>query len=301
MNARLLATALACAGLAACTHAETQAPAPITTAAMPELSCVQFEWASAAGVSERAAILLPATVNGRATTLQLDTGADINVLRGPADVWSVAADENGWGAASVHIGELDLGEARVRTGGEAGELGGTLGLPALLGQVVVLDYPAQQFCLSGTMPAALGERAHFVGARIENMKFWFPVQVNGTTYENFFFDTGASLFPLSTDLELWRQLTGDDPEAADHVVEVNSWGNTIQLRGSAATGEAHIGDVSLGRPLIYHVSAAPTFFADWGFSFPVHGLAGNASFFDSVLVLDLRPDSYRLGIIPAGQ
>jgi len=300
MKSSLLAAVAAILLLAACVSDGAPAPEPISR--YEGLTCAPFEWAAAEGISDRAGIMLHATVNGRPTTLQLDTGADANILDGPVAGWGLTGDERGWSEASLRVGDIDLGRSPVLGRGNAGdELSGTLGLAGLHNHIVVINYPAQRFCVAQSASAPLLQTADFIDARVTAGKFWIPVTANGARYENFFFDTGASIFPLSVDLDLWRTLTGDDPEHADHVVDVPSWGRTIQLRGSEPIGAVSVGGTSFEEPLVYYTSSAPTFFADWRFPFPVHGLVGNAPFFERVVVIDLREGTYRFGVAgPAG-
>lgn len=272
-------------------------PTPQATTAHEGFDCVVFEWARAEGISDRAAILLPVTLNGRAAQFQLDTGADINAAYGPADYWGATPDANGFGHVVISIGNLAIRGQSARLGqGDRNESEGTIGLPALMNKTVLIDYPNRQFCLAEGDQEAPGAR--YEPARVERGKYWVGVEVNGQAYPNFFLDTGASAFPLVTDLALWRTLTGGDSEAPETSVDVNSWGQTVQMRGSIVRGSANIAGVALNDPLVYHLSSAPELFASWGFEFPAHGSIGNAPFFDQTVVLDLSPPM-RFGVVPS--
>lgn len=268
------------------------------------LRCAPFEWTALEGVSDRAALIVRGTVNGAPVRLQLDTAAGVSMLYGEASDWPEVSFSDVIGQGRLRIGDIDLGDTPLMThstDSEGDARGGTLGLAALIGKVIALDYPNRRICIAPTERAAdaLRRQASFVPAPIVRGKLWIPVEANGAVQEGFFFDTGASAFVLVTDLEQWRSLTGDTPATADRVIEVTSWGNAVQMRGSSAIGALRIAGVRLNDPPIYYMASAPTFFQDMSgqIGIPVQGLVGNAPFFEHVVVLDLVAPRPRFGVL----
>lgn len=256
------------------------------------LPCSRFEWIAHEGVSERAALRVPVTLDGTGYWFQLDTGSDATMLYGEEPRrrgWERL--DNGYRAPAVRLGGTDLGPAWIygRDEREPDEgTQGTLGLDLLVGHVVVLDFPGERFCLvpRGRVPAALWTRTAWTPARLRDGKLFLEAELDGKPLEGVFFDTGASAFSFSVDLPLWRELTGlaSGEEATERLV-VPSWGSEVTLLGAPARGDLRVGSVRIERPLVFHMRERPDLFAEW--PFPATGLVGNAPFWDRVVVLDL--------------
>lgn len=120
--------------------------------------------------------------------------------------------------------------------------------------------------------------------------------MGGDTLDGLFFDTGASVFPLSVDLDLWKRLTGRTGEEPDNVrLSASSWGRQIPIIGAPALGTLRVGSVEIERPIVYHTPEHPEFFSAWGIG--ARGLMGSAPFWDGVVVLDLRGGEERFGVV----
>ena len=196
----LLSLALASAG--------ASAEEPETGGAVSgSMQCAAFSWAEVGG-HEKAAILVPVTLDGRTYEFQLDTGADASFI--PEDI-AVEAGlmKPGAGGArveDVHLGGASLGPRWLLTRGSTG----TIGLDMLVGFATVIDYPAQRLCLTPTadLPYDIYRKTRWTDAVLRDGKLFVPVEAGGRPRSDFFFDTGASLFPLSVDLAEWKALSG---------------------------------------------------------------------------------------------
>lgn len=128
----------------------------------------------------------------------------------------------------------------------------------------------------------------FVHAVYRNEKFFVPLRIAGKNYgDEFFFDTGSSIFPLSTTPELWRSLTGRNGEELDNVaLEVPSWGNKIKLVGAPLKGSIEIESATIDRPMIPFQPSNENDFSKWPFT--ASGLFGNSLLSDRLVVVDVQ-------------
>lgn len=256
--------------LQAVSNAPATAPDPLAG-----MDCSKFEVVRQDGGE---AITVDAVIDGKKKTLQLDTGADISQL---GDVSAA-----GLTGTSVKIGKTELGPlwfAKQPTDGN------TLGLDALIGQVVAIDYPRSRICFSrpANFPFPIYSATHWSPAVIREGHLWVPVEIGGKEYKNFFFDTGSSPLPIFTDASMWRTLTGlSDPKAAQHVLSGPAWDETIKVVGSEIKAKVSIGDVDVASsPVAYFQPAKPTFFATDQSG--ADGLFGNALVSKRIVLLYL--------------
>lgn len=271
-----------------------------TTLAKPtdllaDSKCSVFEWDAWEGVTEKGAIRVPVTLDGHTYSYQLDTGADATI------VYGAEAERWGWrkGAEWVRVPDISLGggstsaamlyvmpDMKVKPGGTAG----TVGLDLLLGQIAVIDYPGKRFCLIRRADAPeelrLHKRGAWVSAEIRDGKFFVKAKLNDQRLDGVFFDTGASVFPLTVDFEKWKALTARTGEAdATRKLMGSSWGKPNPLIGAPAIGALQIGSLQLPSPLVFYQGAQPEYFKKY--PYPATGSLGNAPFWNDVIVLDL--------------
>lgn len=289
-----------------------------TSTAMDTLPWTSFHWVSATlgdTTIEKVAIYVPITADtlGGTYWLQLDTGAD-------SDVWLYTAplaqllrrrgavrDTTTWfEIPQGRIGAYPIRDHAVNIRLVAGDTVrtddphpkiGTLGLNFFRQRVLLLDFPAQRFAILDSvaaLPASIEERADWVGVDYRNDKLFLPLTLGGATYDDFFYDSGASLFPLSTTREIWRQVTGRDTGTV--VLTVPSFGEQVVLSGAPAEGSVRVGTATFARPMIFHLASGPERLKleNWGFR--ASGLVGNALFADRHLVIIDLPRR-RFGIV----
>ena len=312
--------ALLCAA-AGCTP---RAPAPPPSPAADEVRWSAFRWEGATlggREYEHVAILVPIEspqLGGR-YWLQLDTGAesDLWIYRAPLAQLLARGGAAYDSARGVRIdgaiGEYPLRQAPVqvlRYAGDTIDAGdaipkiGTLGLQFLESRVLLLDLPGARFALLDSAQAlpAWAAGASWVPIEHRDGKMFIPLRVGGQEYRGFFYDSGASLFALSTTPELWRELTGrNGTEPGNTVLRVPSFGQQIVMRGAPVPGPVSVGDAALQGPLAFYVAEGPPRldFHTWGF--PVDGLVGNALFADRyVVIVDLPRRRFGLVRPPPG-
>ncbi len=251
-----------------------------------------FEWVTAEGVSDRAAMRVPVDLAGTRGWLQFDTGLDVTLLYGDLAVRQGWEEHEGmYQVPSFDLGGISLGPTWVRLSEDArggdGMLG-SLGLDLLAGRLVLIDYPGRRLALlsPGAAPRWLWQRTTWTPAELRDAKLFLTVTLGGETLSGIFFDTGTSAFEITVDLGTWTSLTGcAGPEDATSRFAVTSWGKEITALGCVARGPLVIGSAKIENPRVYYLPEQPNFFAGWPFR--AGGLVGNAPFWDHVVVVDL--------------
>ena len=106
------------------------------------------------------------------------------------------------------------------------------------------------------MPTAIVQKSTFSPLEYRNGKIYVSVTMDGQTRSEYFFDTGASLFPLITTQEEWERLTRrrfDDPR--NHRYTLPSWNDTwLETVGAPMTGRLKMGPVSSQRPMVFFIN-----------------------------------------------
>jgi hypothetical protein len=263
--------------------------------------CVAFSWLANDKGSPRGGISVPVRINGRSIPLQLDTGANVTSLYGafPIKAGWAAKGSNTFRAKVFELADATLDRLEVYVNSDMEEdasLRGTLGLPALIGRIAVIDYPGKRFCLfaEADLPAPL-QKATFVRAMLRNAKLHVPIRTGAFTSDTIVFDTGSSEMPLHVDLTAWKRITGRTATAAaPSTIQGTAWGKPLTLVGAPAASPVTLGNLPLGTVTVFTNPDAPESFADW--PVPTDGVLGNAPLWDGIVILDLTA-RVRFGVI----
>jgi hypothetical protein len=297
--AATLSPAPALSGTEKSVHAATLAEASASLAGKGQ--CVAFTWLANDKGSPRGGMSVPVRINGQTLPLQLDTGANVTSLYGAFPIkagWAVQGSET-FRAKDFALAGATVDRPEVYLNSDMEEdvsLRGTLGLPALMGRIVVIDYPGQRFCLfaESDLPAPL-QKATFVRAMLRNAKFHVPISTGTFSSDTIVFDTGSSELPLHVDLATWKRITSrSTTAAAPSTIQGTAWGKPFALAGAPAAAPVMLGGMSLGAITVFTNPDAPKSFADW----PVQtdGVLGNVPLWDGIVILDLTA-RVRFGLI----
>lgn len=272
-------------------HAAAPSRGLVAEALQGRRECVRFRWETGEKGEAHAGIDVPAVIDGKPVWLQLDTGADYDVLYGKLAIEQVHGQSatKGFRPASIRIGGTAIDRPYMALKPEIKDqsTSGTFGLADIIGRVAVIDYVGEQFCLfaEADAPSRITDVA-LIPAILRNGKLFLPVKTGGFSSENVIFDTGSSQFPLIVDLGPWRTLTGlTEPTRAPLKVEGSSWGQPITVHGAPSLQTMNVGATALGRLGIYTLPGDPDGFAHWPFK--AEGIVGNAPFIQGLVVLDM--------------
>ena len=287
-------------------EAEVEAPDPLES-----IACTSFKWVDHPGVANRAGMVVPVIAGGATLGFQLSTGAEVSMIPGGSakkhGIETLRNDANGK-TFSVPM-DLQLGGAHypgqeilVEPENSRTEPAGTIGLDLLAGKVVVLDLAYMRFCVSeagAPEVSALLDKTEFTAAKLRDGKLFVEARLGDETLDGLMFNTGASAFPLQVDLELWQQLTGrNGDEESNTLWEVTTRSENVTFVGAPALGKLQIGQAAIDVPMVFFQQDRPSAFTEW--PVPVLGLLGNALFYEYAIVLDLRADGPRFGILSVG-
>ena len=292
-------------------HGASAAPPPVAPAKVTlrraaaslegKRQCVAFSWLANDKGSLRGGISVPVRVNGRTIPVQLDTGANVTSLYGAFPVragWARKGSET-FRANTFELAGTTLDRPEIYLNPDMEEdasLRGTLGLPALMGRIAVIDYPGRRFCLfaEADLPAPL-QQATFVRAMLRNAKFHLPIRTGAFTSDTIVFDTGSSEMPLHVDLAAWKRITGRaTTTAAPSAIQGTAWGKPFTLAGAPAASPVTLGNLPLGTVTVFTNPDAPDSFTEW--PVPTDGVLGNAPLWDGIVILDLTA-RIRFGVI----
>jgi hypothetical protein len=160
---------------------------------------------------------------------------------------------------------------------------GTIGADFAKDKFLIIDYPHQKMCLLDTIDAYWKARTIFTACRIKKGRIQIPITINGVE-EWYLFDTGASLFPLSTDHDTWKGMVNDD-QARDSL-RGNSWGEQVTFYGAAIGKDVYIGKAKMGPGQAWYCTNQRLLDLYKGEN--VRGTTGNAYFFNEIIVLDFK-------------
>lgn len=261
----------------------------------------------------RAVLLVPATLDSSPGDyyLQLDTGAgwprwyEVPLRRLLPRAFGAVAHDTApdelalsgrigpitfW--ADTFLVEKGFGDS-IRTSPESASVPqtiGTLGLRFFRHRVLVLDFPHQRLAILDSaqgFPADLPSNVTYTPARYENGYLFVPFHAAGHDVDDFFYDSGASAFPLTTTAATWRTLTGRSGVESDNIrLSVSSWGKQVEEVGAPLAGDVVLGPLRARAPLVFSQRDEPGQ-ADFFARVPYHlgGHFGNALFFDKYVVI----------------
>jgi hypothetical protein len=281
--------------------------------AAPDITWTPIHWESAhigGRRVEKAALMVPVQLEGRSARIlaQLDLGSDLSQFDAvPYEQLfgkgTAPTDRPGRLAFTGVLGGVRVQDYRgtvVPRRGHASPPGqpvllGTLGAEFFRNRILLLDFVRQQFCIldeGAKLPASLERAAKFAPLTVRNGNLMVPLTINGKTETDFFYDTGASLFPVSTTRARWQALTGRTGTESDNEVwRVNSWGREAVMVGAPIRGDLRLDDAKLANPLVFFESSGIPNLANVN-------LFGNALFFDRfTVIVDIA--GHRFGLIPA--
>lgn len=315
----LLATALLAN---ACTT-----PKDTVSSRPPSYPWFPFNWYSTTLAGKRfdkAAITVPIKLNGLQGNFitQFDLGSDATLLYensiknyfasraqlyALADTTQLAVSDNGTNSypttgLAFSIGSTSIPHPwlRVKEGDPvpkdslhtaSKKLVGTIGSDFLKGKVLVIDYPQRRMCVLDSVDKYWRARTTFVSSQVKNNRMHIPLTIQERTYWELF-DTGASLFPISTDFATWQQLVGPRLTPTD-TLQVPSWGEQVTFYGAPMQHDAYLGKLRLPKSNAWFTRNQRLL--NFNAHEKIDALTGNTFFVRSIVVLDFKTS--RFGVV----
>ncbi|MCT2560618.1 retropepsin-like domain-containing protein [Chryseobacterium herbae] len=160
---------------------------------------------------------------------------------------------------------------------------GTLGADMFNNKILIIDYPNKRMCVLDSLDSHWKKVATFVDAKSNNGRLHIPLTIAGKTHW-FLFDTGASLFPINTNKELWTSLV--DQTAKTDTIIANSWGEKVKFYGRPIKEKVYLGKRKLENDYAWYNDNKRL--QEFNKAEQVDGLTGNAFFVNNIVVLDFK-------------
>lgn len=167
---------------------------------------------------------------------------------------------------------------------------GTIGATFTNDKVLIIDFPRNRMCILDTMTKYWSSKADFVDCRIKNNRIHLPLTINGKLHW-IMFDTGASIFPLSTGKKMWESMV-DTTEKPDTLL-VNSWGEKVPYYGATMRNDIYLGSYKLPAGKAWYNENERLL--DFNKGEGIDGTTGNAYFFQNTIIIDFK--NKRFGIL----
>jgi hypothetical protein len=158
---------------------------------------------------------------------------------------------------------------------------GTIAPDLFLGKVLIIDYPRKRLCVSDKVPAQFA-RAAFQPFKLKDGRIKIPLRINSKS-QDLLFDTGASLFALSTtEAQALAATTGPVQDS----LKISSWGEYYYVYGRQLKGSVAFGSKRLPTTLAFYdkKNRYTKFFEEES----IWGMTGNAYFLNNTVIIDYK-------------
>jgi hypothetical protein len=160
---------------------------------------------------------------------------------------------------------------------------GSLGADVFNDKILIIDYPNKRMCVLDSLDDYWKKVTTFVEARSKSGRLHIPLTINNKIHW-FLFDTGASLFPINTNKELWNSII--DKTAKTDTIIANSWGDKVKFYGRPIKEKVYLGKRKLENNFAWYNENKRL--QEFNKDEEVDGLTGNAFFFNNIVVLDFK-------------
>lgn len=160
---------------------------------------------------------------------------------------------------------------------------GTLGADMFNNKILIIDYPNKRMCVLDSLDSHLKKTTTFVEAKSNNGRLHIPITIDNKIHW-FMFDTGASLFPINTNKELWNSLV--DQTAKTDTIIANSWGEKVKFYGRPIKEKVYLGKRKLENDYAWYNDNKRL--QEFNKAENIDGLTGNAFFVNNIVVLDFK-------------
>jgi hypothetical protein len=163
------------------------------------------------------------------------------------------------------------------------KLVGTVGANFTKNKVLIIDYPNKKMCVLDSIDGYWSKKATFIDCIVKKNRIHIPVTINGKTYR-LLFDTGASIFPISTDYETWKEIA-DSTQGFD-MLKANSWGEKVSFYGAPIKHDTYLGNQKLNKGMVYYNNNKRLL--EFNKQEAISGTTGNIWFANDIVVIDFK-------------
>lgn len=163
---------------------------------------------------------------------------------------------------------------------------GTIGADLFMDGMLVINYPRQEMLYTKELPLSWKDSVDFVKCIIKDGRIKIPLYINGKK-RYVLFDTGSSMFSLTTIEENMPEITGAAHTPVADSIEVSRWGDRFYMYAKMPEVSIRLGKTLFPPALCYYEKNAGDM-QQFYRSENIWGIAGNAYFFDYTLIIDFR-------------
>ena len=165
---------------------------------------------------------------------------------------------------------------------------GTIAPDIFQDKVLIIDYKSCRLAVADRLPARY-EKLPAGKFELDNGIIKLPFRINGEARQ-VMFDTGSSPFPLATSKQMALEIS--EPVITDSLSGPLWWGREITFYGLEVNKPVELGGELLKNGRVYYDKEG--LWNEVYNSLNVWGLAGNAYFFDHILILDYKNGLFRI-------
>lgn len=160
---------------------------------------------------------------------------------------------------------------------------GTVGSDLFRNKILLIDYPNRRFAICDTMPA--GYSNGLVNIELDNYgRVILPMKIHDSVYR-VLFDNGSSIFPIITAAKNISKFSiAPDSDS----ITISSWGNKHTVTGKMITDSFELAGLHYANVKVYANHSG------YGIDNNTDGMAGNALFWNRIMVIDFRNKKFGL-------
>jgi hypothetical protein len=203
--------------------------------------------------------------------------------------------------ANISIGKINLGKREIygfynygdeikideKTAVDEKSIG-TIGSDIVQNKVLIIDFRNETLSITDSLNTVVQSEFNFTDCKLVNNRIIVPIDINGQT-KYFLYDTGASLFPMSTTKSIWKEISND--KIID-TLNLTNFGNPVKMLGSSSKIKVKLADEYLSNFTIYYESE--NYFDKIFKQIECDGIIGNSFFLNKKICIDYK--TKRFGI-----
>lgn len=166
---------------------------------------------------------------------------------------------------------------------------GTIGIDKFRDRVLIIDFKNNRIGTAALLSDTFYQKNTAVDFIVYQNRIILPVKIGKKSYR-FFYDSGASLFPLKTTAVLATQLP--PVNITDTLHNITTWGKSYDVPGGRVSSSIEIAGVNLQQALIYVHPDPEGYHTEIFREAGVQGLIGNQPFDQKTIIIDFTRNKF---------